>query len=297
MKTLFALLVGATAAYGGTFVYSFLDFPALGPNGVTSLCGINAQGDILGNAYVMGGPPDSFFSFVYSNGVFSEVGPPGFNAEGFNDRRQVVGELWTGPIFSSVVMTTGGVVQQVIAYPGAQQTQATAINDADTVVGIYSDVGGNYHAFQYTGGLYQDLGITLQSYATGINNNGVIAGYYQPSGFVTHSFLYNNGFFTTVDGAPFDSAFEGINDLGQIVGDNFFYENGVFTDLPAAGGWQAQVRSINNSGEMVGHAGFEGLIINATPAPSTISIIPVGLLCIWVRSMRARQSTGLKSGS
>jgi probable HAF family extracellular repeat protein len=117
--------------------------------------------------------------------------------------------------------------------------------------------------------------------AYGINNTGQIVGSYSVVGVspITHQgygFLYNrqDGTYTTLEDphtfhggvAPGTSA-QGINDLGQVVGDyaglyngvggthGFFYSSGTYTTLddPLAGPLGTFAYGINNAGQIVGY--------------------------------------------
>ena len=98
------------------------------------------------------------------------------------------------------------------------------------------------------------------SYPTGINNEGQVVGYfYNSSG--KHGFLYSNGVYTTLDDPlGTNTALQGINDLGQIIGSyddtnstlqGFLYSNGVYTTLTGPSGGPFVPSGINDSGQMI----------------------------------------------
>ena len=103
--------------------------------------------------------------------------------------------------------------------------------------------------------------------ANGINNLGQIVGSFNtsPGGNGLHGFLDTNGVFTTLDvpGSPLAKATEalGINDAGQIVGDNFLqgsgtvgflYANGIFSTILVPGTSFNAAVGINDSVQIVG---------------------------------------------
>ena len=137
-------------------------------------------------------------------------------------------------------------VPGALAYPGTNSTETTGINDAGTVVGAYAE-GGVNHAFLYSEGHFTVVDVPGgQLYLTsGINNAGE---------FIVDSslgsLLYNNGSFTSVPGAT------GINNLGQIVGDNgssgyiLTGNSYVYLDMPGVASFVPL--AINDSGQVVG---------------------------------------------
>ncbi len=154
-----------------------------------------------------------------------------------------------------------------LSYPGAPQTDATAINNVGQIVGYYSDPGfpGVYRGFLYGGGSFSTFDEPLTTdgtYPTAINDSGQIVGYYV-DGTGTHGFLYSGGVFTTLDDPSVQYTMDetvprGINDSGQIVGyypDNsgnhgFLYMDGAYTALtaPAPETLDTFAYGINNSG-------------------------------------------------
>jgi uncharacterized membrane protein len=104
-------------------------------------------------------------------------------------------------------------------YPGAQQTQALAIDNFGAIVGIYLINLTGPHAFLYQNGAYKNIDFPgAATWSGAVNNQGVVAGYYSGSTGL-HGFRFQNGVFTTIDvpGASTTSV-TGISDSGEIVG-------------------------------------------------------------------------------
>ena len=79
----------------------------------------------------------------------------------------------------------------------------TAINNADTVAGFYSDSAG-IHGFTLTSGAVpttiDDPSAVHGTEVTGINNKGDVVGFYFASAFTAHGFSLINGNFSTAHG-------------------------------------------------------------------------------------------------
>ena len=99
-------------------------------------------------------------------------------ANGINKSGQVVGTRLNG----GFMWTAAGGPVDLGGLPGAQFSEATAINDAGQVVG-YSHIGLNYRSFVWTPAAgFVDIGILpgkTWTVATAINNLGQIVGYGQ----------------------------------------------------------------------------------------------------------------------
>ena len=94
-------------------------------------------------------------------------------------------------VCASLTFAQGTYIQ--IDFPAAVMTEATAINAAGDIVGIYTDdIGG--HGFLLQQGVYTTIDYpgAQYSYAQGINNKGQVVGLAWPIGYVyeveTHSF-------------------------------------------------------------------------------------------------------------
>ena len=148
-------------------------------------------------------------------------------------------------------------------------TFAEGINDADQIVGYYSQstgAGTNNYGFVYSGS-YTTIDVPLSNgtFTGGINDQGQIVGYYRDAHSNFHGFLYSGGSYTTIDDPnnPQDSVSVGINNKGQIVGDyiepdpsaighGYLYSHGTFTTLDVPGSSANQATAINDKGDIVG---------------------------------------------
>jgi uncharacterized membrane protein len=79
-----------------------------------------------------------------------------------------------------------------VPFAGASDTEASGINDAGQIVGLYSDASGG-HGFLKDGSTYTSLDVPFAgasgTEALGINNAGAIVGYYFDASFSTHGFI------------------------------------------------------------------------------------------------------------
>lgn len=135
-------------------------------------------------------------------------------------------------------------------FPGAINTQATAITPSGDIVGRYTSVNGAQHGFLLSRGKFRSIdvpGSTLTE-ADWINPRGQIVGGYIGNTGNEHGFVLSRGKFTTIDypNAQFTIAF-GIGATGEIIGiqgdssgtlHGFLLRAGTFSplDLPGATG-------------------------------------------------------------
>jgi len=162
--------------------------------------------------------------------------------------------IWNGTSYSPVTVsaadpTTGGVI-------------TASINDAGTVVGLYTDSAGASHGFMKTlTGTATTLDYSLfglpasGTEATGINNNGVVVGSFS-DGSVWHGFIYQNGTFS----APID-----------------FPETGVTNTF---------VTAINDNGDLAGYyddATGEHGFVALVPEPASLGLLAAGALLLGRR--------------
>jgi len=106
-------------------------------------------------------------------------------------------------------------------FPGATNTQATAINIGGKIVGRYFSTDGVQHGFLLNGTQFKSIdvpGATLTD-VDWINRYDQISGSYNTSDGKTHGYLLSKGLFTTIDypGAQTTTAF-GIGDNDDVVG-------------------------------------------------------------------------------
>jgi hypothetical protein len=106
-------------------------------------------------------------------------------------------------------------------FPGATNTQATAINIKGKIVGRYISTDGVQHGFLLNGTQFKSIDIASATFVdvTWINRYDQISGTYNTSDGKTHGFVLSPGVFTTFDypGAQATFGF-GVGDNGDIVG-------------------------------------------------------------------------------
>jgi hypothetical protein len=135
-------------------------------------------------------------------------------------------------------------------FPGAINTQVTAITPSGDIVGRYTSPDGRRHGFLRSSGQFQSIDVpaSTSTEANWINPRGQIVGDYIDASARQHAFLLRNGTFTTIDfpTAQGTVAF-GIGATGDIVGiygdgsgnlHGFLLSKGTFTtiDVPGATG-------------------------------------------------------------
>ena len=106
-------------------------------------------------------------------------------------------------------------------YPGATNTQATAITPSGDIVGRYTSPDGVLHGFLLTHGDFKSIDVpdSLSTDVTWINPRGQMVGDYTDIQGHGHGYLLSNGTFTTIDvpTAEWTDAF-GIGANGEIIG-------------------------------------------------------------------------------
>jgi hypothetical protein len=168
-------------------------------------------------------------------------------------------------LIASVLLTSAAPAQTSVAsstpnskavftsfdFPGAVNTQATAITPSGDIVGRYLNADGSQHGFLLSAGKFKSIDVPNATLTdlTWINPRGqIVGGYIDNAGNgQEHGFLLTRGKFTTVDypNAQFTVAF-GIGATGEIVGiwgdgvglHGFLLRSGNFSplDLPGATG-------------------------------------------------------------
>lgn len=237
---------------------------------------INHRGHIAGRLI----PGSGDHAFLYANGVLTDLGSlpgnDGSQANGINNRGQIVGNTFGLNQPSRAFLYSGGVMRDIGSLAGGV-TAASDINDAGDIVGN-SVLQVHYpFAYIYRNGLMRNLGSlpgSDRSVAAAINNRGVIAGSsgvgpsQGPNGNQSHAVIWKNGHIRdlgTLGGL--NSYGHDINELGQVTGyssyaggdypndeyGGFIWTNGRMRDIGApAGGNQVQPQAINNLGQVVG---------------------------------------------
>ncbi|MBR7839274.1 hypothetical protein KDL01_38795 [Actinospica durhamensis] len=233
---------GTTTASAATATYTITDLGTLGYVS-SSGGGLNATGLIDG---------------VSSLAVTVPAGscPPKYGV-----RKPCVEHLEHAFRFSGGAMTDLGTL-------GGQDSAATAVNAAGTLVGSADTAAGYSHAFVEVGGTMTDLGTldgaAASSEALAINSSGQVAGWSTAAGATgNHAILDVNGTMTdlgTIDGGT-SSVANGINDAGVVIGNSdtsssdergFVYQDGKITDVGTLGGPNSSVNAINDGGVVTG---------------------------------------------
>jgi probable HAF family extracellular repeat protein len=198
------------------------------------LTGINASGQIAGDANVFDERTDSSTPFLYSQGKMTSL-PVGSVGQGINDQGQ-------------------------IAPPGA-----VAINNAGQTVnssGVITDAHGKTTTIPVPGGAKPPI------VAWAMNNKGEVVGSVGVSGGESAAFIYSGGKTTILPLLPGVNSAEAraVNDLGQVVGMSmgshaFLYSAGKTIGLGVLGGnnggWSIPL-GINNHGQVVGWSSWSG---------------------------------------
>jgi probable HAF family extracellular repeat protein len=147
--------------------------------------------------------------------------------------------------------------------PGAQYTNATAINNLGQVVGNYGqDTSSDSHGFLYSNGVftYFDYPGQIVTVPMGINSLGLIVGHAGEA--PVFGFLYDGSKFSNIDVGQNSATFsDGINDSGEIVGATgtiyttkaFEMVNGTVRVVKFPGSYiYAAANAVNNHGRVVG---------------------------------------------
>lgn len=196
----------------------------------TEATSINNAGTIVGtyeNTTAIGIPRSvaTFHAFTRSaDGTFTTYDfgagvSTGF--QGINNNGDIVGDFGTSSQVSQGFLLPKGGSPITFGVVGLN-TYPQAVNDSDTVVGVYLDGSGNYHGFQWgnTGLLTTfDFPGAVSTHAEGINNAGTISGYFTDASGKTHGFFGPLGLFKEyhLAGNP-NTLPRGINDFGTVTG-------------------------------------------------------------------------------
>ena len=219
---------------------------------------INSNGQAAGYASAPAGPGWwRQYPVMWNNGEMVDLSPafPGglgtyAEATDINDSGQVVGYPLPPP-GAHGFLWQNGVVTDLGALPGGNQSYAFAVNNAGQVVGYSWAYDGPYHAFLWEDGLMSPLALLP-------GGSGTIA--------------------------------NDINNLGQIVGHDVshravMWEDGAISDLndliPAGSGWTLRsARGINDLGQIVGWGIINGnshaFLLTPVPEPATLALLAVG---------------------
>ena len=107
-------------------------------------------------------------------------------------------------------------------YPGAVQTQVTAINYNGNTAGFWVDAAGANHGFVEWNGVFASYDAPHSSFTQilGLNNAGTAVGFYTDHAGVNHGFKLNQatGTFTTINVPGTNTTATAINKYGDITG-------------------------------------------------------------------------------
>ncbi len=137
-------------------------------------------------------------------------------------------------------------------------SEAYDINDNGQVVGAFSPVSGQIHAFLHSSGTTVDLGTLGMDWskAYSINDSGLIVGEAYTPSLSYHAFLYRDG---------------GMSDLNNLI--------------PEDSGWILQAAySINTDAQIVGYGVLDNethaFLLTIIPEPATLSLLALGGLAL-----------------
>ncbi|MBW4597893.1 MAG: DUF3466 family protein [Brasilonema angustatum HA4187-MV1] len=206
---------------------------------------INDKGEIVGGAQKNG-------PFLYKNGTVVNFGTEGTVAYDINNQSQVVGILNTNKAF----LYQNGTTTALGTLPGDNYSSAEGINDKGQVVGVSAPTSiSNGQAFLYSSStnlinLGRLFPTDLYSVALDINNNGQVIGFsgsnpnfYSNSGIGIRAFLYSDGI---------------LQDLNSLISRD-------------SGFTITQARAINDQGQIVGAATFNGQLRAVVLTPESVS--------------------------
>jgi probable HAF family extracellular repeat protein len=287
--------LSAAAAFGGTVLtapaqaaattqYNLTIIRSPGTAQVTSVFGINANGDVFGTAIESGSPTEEGFLLKAGSTTMQFLGSPGdqTNAksvarpQGLNKFGDVAGSaqslstsmtspiLWPNSSTPTNLGTLHGIAGTLV------NAQATAINDSNLITGDGSNGHGQV-AFTIQGSQVTDLPALPgggDSQPVAVNNAGVIVGQADSATVSPVAVAWQNGTVTQLgklQGGLTSEALA-VNLSGEIVGASLaadgdahavLFANGKVTDLnvPGTGQGDAQANAVNDSGVIVGTGG------------------------------------------
>jgi probable HAF family extracellular repeat protein len=231
-------------------------------------------------------PDGTIHAFAGMPGQFKDLGTlPGDNSSigrALNNQGQVVGWSVAGKnLVDSLVATHAFLADHGQLVPlgnfGGRDSQAMALNNHGAVVGVASLPSKDKHAFLYSGGKLQDLGVLpggTYSAASSVNDAGMIAGTAETKEHFLHAVIWKNqkliDLGTLIDGKR--SQAEAINNHGTVVGFSeadvgdvhaFIYRNGRMQDLGELAESPVRANSVNDKDRVVGLAAISEFVVHA----------------------------------
>ncbi len=266
-------LISTLASAQPQYTYQTIDVPFDGL-GWTRITGITSKGSLVGTFLDRQAGEHSWL-YRHTTGKFEHVSQRGITelvVQDINDPKRMSGTYRDRGVPHA--FTKKGKQFTTIRVPGAEQAEASGINNEGVIVGTYGDAVGGFHAFVYqaTTKTVITLDVPGASFTTasGINNNGHIVGSFDDIHHATtHGWRFVNGVFTTIDAPCGESTnIEDINDAGQMAvacftGDggtfSYAFDGMTFTPLEVPGAFVTQVSRLNNAGQFVGwYSGQDG---------------------------------------
>src|SRR5678815_4116320 len=273
---------------GANYDFKALDVPAEW-GAFTSAYGFNNAGVITGN---YGSVDGTIHGFLFHQGAFTDdtiAGAAGFFLGALGDINEagVAVDYYTdadGGGHATLREPDGTHTILPDALPGALDTDATGINDFETIVGTVIDAAGathgyirrldEYETYDYPGALRTRLG--------GVNNQGEIAGFYTDTARHAHGFILKGIVTEPIEfpGAVSTRA-TALNNRGMVVGfynnadgvfHAFLYQKGEFSTIDFPGSSDSGAFGINDAGTIVGtYDGFSRGFVATKSAKHEVS--------------------------
>ena len=219
---LVSILIGLSFAASASPLFTITDIGTLG-GGAAAGFSVNSSGQVVGSSQ---SPDQSTRAISYSGGVFSDVTPlfaSGGEARSINGQGQIAGTTYIDGRPQATAWQNGTAT--TLGDLGGGESYGMAVDDSGTVVGMAATANGEGHMFAYENGVMRDLGAPNGAdWASpyGVNANGQVIG-------------------TSMNSAGRFSAFLWSEEDGYVV-------------LGTLGGRCSYANSINDDGEIVGHA-------------------------------------------
>jgi probable HAF family extracellular repeat protein len=201
---------------------------------------VNDSGQLTGYSDTPGGQSAKAHAFIYANGKMTDIGKtvtglPNSFGYAINGLGHIAGTAYDADYAAPHGFFYDGSKGVDIGALGGLGSSALALNDSDHLTGYLTTVDYFDHAFHYVNGAMTDLG-TLgghYGYGLGINNGNMIVGgsFVDGKDSVYHAFVYADGRMT---------------DLNTVL------------DVTGAGWMLVEARAINDQGQIVGTATFQG---------------------------------------